>query len=161
MLTDLLKFKYKHLQEIETRQDEETTANFRDFINNPVYKDFLLSQAQLYTLYHTIPTTKKRVILCIFGGYRTAPGTAELTLVPSRYFNRNVLKCLKVLRCMIHEKRDEFFPGDVYRLEMNCNLKYPEIVNFGIKGVKFDIVGIRHKFGFQQQEDYILLEKVL
>ena len=115
----------------------------------------------MYSIFYEIPATKQQVILAIVGGYRTMPGTAELLLCPSRYFDRNVLQCLRVLKKVLTEQRDEIIPADVYRLEMNCNLSYPEIVNFGIKGMKFNIVGVRHKFGTEKQEDYILLEKVL
>ena len=156
----LTKFKYTHLSMIEPREDSETSFNFKHFVSSPAYKDFVNNQMQLYTLFHTLPSGKE-VILCIFGGYRTLPGTAELILIPSRYFNRNVLKCLRVLREFIGSKKNEYIPADINRLEMNCNLAYSDIVKFGTKGMKFDIVGIRHKFGFEKQEDYLLLEKVL
>lgn len=157
----LSKFDFKHLDLFEPRQDPETLFNYNAFINSPEYRIFLKENAHLFTLFYTIPATKKEVILAIVGGYRTMPGTGELLLCPSRYFDRNVLHCMKVLRKVLGEDRDKYIPADVYRLEMNCNLMYPEIVKFGTKGMKFDIVGVRHKFGIDKQEDYVLLEKVL
>lgn len=155
------KFDFKHFDKFEPRQDSETLYNFNMFLANPAYKKFLQQNAHMYTIFYTIPSTKKEVILAIIGGYRTAPGTAEMLLCPSRYFDRNVLQCMKILRKVLGEDRDKYFPSDVYRLEMNCNLSYPDTIKFGTKGMKFDVVGIRHKFGAEKQEDYLLLERIL
>lgn len=154
-------FKFQHYNNFEPREDRETQYNYYRFIGNPEYKPFINANVQMYTMFHTIPTTKKQVILGFFGGYRTMPGTAEMILCPSRYFDRNVLQCLKVLRKVISEERDKYIPYDVHRLEMNCNLEYPEMIRFALKGMKFNTVGIRHKYGAEKQEDYLLLEKVL
>jgi hypothetical protein len=152
------RFNLTNINKFKPREDEETRYNFDNFLANPEFKKFLTINAELYKL--TKEINGKEETLCLFGGYRTMIGTAELLLCPSIYFDRNVLACIRELRKAIDTRK--YIPADIHRIEINCKLEYPAIINFAIKGLRFSSVGIRTRFGAgRTKDDYLLLEKIL
>jgi uncharacterized membrane protein len=148
-------FRKEHFDLLEPKEDEETLFHYNTFSKNDMYRQALETGATMFTFF-----SDDKVIM-IVGGYRTTPSTAELILYASRYFDANMIRCIKELRKMMTVDRDEFIPADICRLEINVNMAFPELIKWATKGINFTPVGVRHKFGLARQDDYLLLERVL
>lgn len=150
------KFKAEHFKKLKPRNDPETMFHYNIFKDNQQYVKLLESYGSIYSFFN-----KDNEIVMIAGGYVTTPNTGELLLYAGRFFEDNMIQCIKILRKMITTDRDSFIPAHICRLEMNCNMAFPKIIRFATKGMKFSPVGIRHKLGIERQEDYLLLERIL